>query len=120
MHKGRSPLVGGAARFLAAWGEPARPGFPPEGKRERGDLASLLPQAFGWREIVTQGLQVEEGVKKSKSLKKRRFPYLATSPDALQRTQASRLMISYRPISTHSCFSECFTASLVADVESAA
>jgi hypothetical protein len=50
MRKGGSaPLAGGAgctasasafllARgVLSAWGEPARPGFPREGKRERGD-----------------------------------------------------------------------------------
>ena len=29
----------------AAWGEPARPGFPPEGETGKGDLISLLPQA---------------------------------------------------------------------------
>jgi hypothetical protein len=40
---GEALLRGGAADF-AAWGEPARPGFP-LGKRERGS-DSLLPQAF--------------------------------------------------------------------------
>jgi hypothetical protein len=50
------PLAGGAAAAMpagvvgrraacAAWGEPARPGFSPEGKRERGESSSLLPQA---------------------------------------------------------------------------
>jgi len=53
MHKGDAvPLVGGAAARnvpavlagaarVAAWGEPARPGFSPEGKRERGESDSL-------------------------------------------------------------------------------
>src|ERR1019366_8836284 len=55
IHKGAAaPLVGGAAAWdvpagfagaarVAAWGGPARPGFPPEG--ERGRLTSLRPQA---------------------------------------------------------------------------
>ena len=54
---GGSPLVGGAGsidacqRFvlassvLPAWGEPARPGLPPEGETGKGALNSLLPQA---------------------------------------------------------------------------
>jgi len=37
MHKGACPLVGGAADS-AAWGEPARPGFP-FGKREWGEAS---------------------------------------------------------------------------------
>ena len=40
---GGSPLVGGAAVF-AAWGEPARPGFPPGGNG-KGGLDASLPQA---------------------------------------------------------------------------
>jgi hypothetical protein len=55
--RGRSPLVGGAAargvttvlvgaRRVAAWGEPARPGLPPEGETEKGEIKlSWLPQA---------------------------------------------------------------------------
>jgi hypothetical protein len=46
---GSSPLVGGAAarsvttvlvgaRRVAAWGEPARPGLPPEGETEKGAI----------------------------------------------------------------------------------
>jgi len=46
---GGSPLVGGAAarsvttvwvgaRRVAAWGEPARPGLPPEGETEKGAI----------------------------------------------------------------------------------
>ena len=59
MRKGGSaPLAGGAGwqrkcqRFLLArgvppaWGEPARPGFSPEGKRERGDLNLLAAAGF--------------------------------------------------------------------------
>jgi len=49
--RGRSPLVGGAAargvttvlvgaRRVAAWGEPARPGFP-LGETEKGDLVGV-------------------------------------------------------------------------------
>jgi hypothetical protein len=34
--------VGGAA-FFAAWGEPTRPGFPPQGETGKG--ATLLPEA---------------------------------------------------------------------------
>ena len=39
-------LLAGAQR-APAWGEPARPGFPPEGETGKGALknASLLPQA---------------------------------------------------------------------------
>jgi hypothetical protein len=44
--KGACPLAGGAA-FFAAWGEPARPGFPLWGNG-KGELKvpSLLPQAM--------------------------------------------------------------------------
>ena|SRR5579863_1462105 len=51
MHKGAAaPLVGGAAcaarasvvcwrvTCFAAWGEPARPGLPPEGETEKGEI----------------------------------------------------------------------------------
>src|SRR5579863_690345 len=53
----QAPLVGGAAAsmrassfllarsVLPAWGEPARPGLPPEGETGRGRSNSLLPQA---------------------------------------------------------------------------
>lgn len=41
MHKGAAaPLVGGAA-FFAAWGEPARPGLPPEGETGKGEINFL-------------------------------------------------------------------------------
>src|SRR5438309_10215385 len=33
---GRTVLVG--ARRVAAWGEPARPGLPPEGETEKGEI----------------------------------------------------------------------------------
>jgi hypothetical protein len=50
--RGRSPLVGGAAARsvttvlvgagrVAAWGEPARPGLPPEGETEKGEIRFL-------------------------------------------------------------------------------
>jgi len=59
---GGSPLVGGAGSIdtcqllllarsvLPAWGEPARPGLPPEGETGKGALNSLLPLAilFSW------------------------------------------------------------------------
>jgi hypothetical protein len=53
IHKGATaPLVGGAAARdvpagfagaarVAAWGEPARPGFPPEGETEKGEISFL-------------------------------------------------------------------------------
>jgi hypothetical protein len=53
MHKGgAAPLVGGAAARdvtavfagaarVAAWGEPARPGFPPEGETGKGAIHVL-------------------------------------------------------------------------------
>jgi hypothetical protein len=54
MHKGAAaPLVGGAARMmrasvlcwraacLPAWGEPSRPGLPPEGETGKGGVNSL-------------------------------------------------------------------------------
>ena len=34
-----------ARSVLPAWGEPARPGLPPEGETGKGALNSLLPQA---------------------------------------------------------------------------
>ena len=54
MHKGgAAPLVGGAAARdvpaffagaarVAAWGEPARPGFPPEGETGKGEISFLV------------------------------------------------------------------------------
>jgi hypothetical protein len=57
MHKGAEPLLWGEWRArhvpavlagrgtCCAWGEPARPGFPPEGETGRGNSSSLLPQA---------------------------------------------------------------------------
>ena len=53
MHKGAAaPLVGGAAAWdvpagfagaarVAAWGEPARPGLPPEGETGKGEINLL-------------------------------------------------------------------------------
>ena len=53
IHKGAAaPLVGGAAAWdvpagfagaarVAAWGEPARPGFPPEGETGKGEINFL-------------------------------------------------------------------------------
>jgi len=53
IHKGAAaPLVGGAAAWdvpavfagaarVAAWGEPARPGFPPEGETGKGEVDFL-------------------------------------------------------------------------------
>ena len=53
MHKGAAaPLVGGAAAWdvpagfagaarVAAWGEPARPGLPPEGETGKGEINFL-------------------------------------------------------------------------------
>ncbi len=49
MHKGAQPSCGGAVargvttvlvgtRRVAAWGEPARPGLPPEGETEKGEI----------------------------------------------------------------------------------
>ncbi len=59
IHKGAAaPLVGGAGsiaacqRFLLAlgvlpaWGEPARPGLPPEGETGKGAIKFLAPQAI--------------------------------------------------------------------------
>jgi hypothetical protein len=46
MHKGAKPSCGGSRPVLAAWGEPSRPGFPREGKRERGDPVFSLPETF--------------------------------------------------------------------------
>ena len=38
MHKGGgSPSCGGSRLVLAAWGEPSRPGFPPEGETGKGE-----------------------------------------------------------------------------------
>jgi hypothetical protein len=39
-----------ARGVLPAWGEPARPGLPPEGETGKGALNSLLPLAilFSW------------------------------------------------------------------------
>ena len=42
--RGVPALFAGAAR-VAAWGEPARPGFPPEGETGKGELKFLAPQA---------------------------------------------------------------------------
>ena len=41
-----TPSCGGSRPLLAAWGEPARPGFPPEGETGKGESNSLLPQAI--------------------------------------------------------------------------
>src|SRR5271157_409316 len=44
MHKGGfsgaicNPSCGGSRPVLAAWGEPARPGFPPEGETGKGEF----------------------------------------------------------------------------------
>jgi hypothetical protein len=43
--KGACPLAGGAAVF-AAWGEPARPGFPFRETGKGSKIPSLLPQAM--------------------------------------------------------------------------
>src|ERR1700688_593730 len=53
------PLAGGVAASVpasavgwratcAAWGEPARPGFPPEGETGKGEI-NCLAAAGGWR-----------------------------------------------------------------------
>jgi len=41
-------LFAGARRALPAWGEPARPGLPPEGGNGKGgdQKSSSLPQAY--------------------------------------------------------------------------
>jgi hypothetical protein len=44
MHKGARPSCGGAAPG-AAWGEPARPGFPRRGNGKGAVQITLLPQA---------------------------------------------------------------------------
>src|ERR1700683_4322257 len=36
-----TPSCGGSRPLLAAWGEPARPGLPPEGETEKGELKFL-------------------------------------------------------------------------------
>jgi hypothetical protein len=48
MHKGggsaerfETPSCGGSRPLLAAWGEPARPGLPPEGETEKGEFKFL-------------------------------------------------------------------------------
>ena len=75
---GGSPLVGGAgarcvpalfagrAAWLPAWGEPARPGFPPEGETGKGAIRVLAAagdfatpghvEFRGWRSTVQGGL----------------------------------------------------------------
>ena len=35
------PAVFAGAARVAAWGEPARPGFPPEGETEKGEIKVL-------------------------------------------------------------------------------
>ena len=39
--QGGLPSCGGSRRFLAAWGEPARPGFSPPGETGKGDFPFL-------------------------------------------------------------------------------
>jgi len=47
MAQGGLPSCGGSRRFLAAWGEPARPGFPLRGNGKGGGKFSFLAAA-GW------------------------------------------------------------------------
>src|SRR5690348_14913292 len=47
MAQGGLPSCGGSRRFLAAWGEPARPGFPLRGNGKGGGQFSFLAAA-GW------------------------------------------------------------------------
>ena len=42
--------MGGAA-FFAAWGEPSRPGLPPEGETEKGEIKFLA--AAGHSSLVS-------------------------------------------------------------------
>jgi hypothetical protein len=42
----RASAFGWPRSVLPAWGEPARPGFPPEGETGKGAFQFLLPQAF--------------------------------------------------------------------------
>jgi len=37
----RQPSCGGSRPGLAAWGEPSRPGFPPEGETGKGEFQFL-------------------------------------------------------------------------------
>jgi len=50
------PSCGGSRLLLATWGQPARPGLPRRGKRERGVQTSMLPQAIRWRSTPQSGL----------------------------------------------------------------
>ncbi len=68
MHKGgAAPLVGGAAARdvparlagaarVAAWGEPARPGFPPEGETEKGEIHFLAAAGESVRHAALAGI----------------------------------------------------------------
>jgi hypothetical protein len=73
---GGSPLVGGAgarcvpapfagrAAWLPAWGEPARPGFPPEGETGKGAIRVLAAAgdfAPGHVQSVRHGLSAVQG-----------------------------------------------------------
>ena len=51
------PLL--ASSMLSAWGEPARPGLPPEGETGKGELNSLLPQADLLRQTINSPLLAE-------------------------------------------------------------
>ena len=51
----RASVFGWPRSVLPAWGEPARPGFPPEGETGKGALQnSLLPQAIFGPVLVVQ------------------------------------------------------------------
>jgi hypothetical protein len=76
----RSPSCGGSRRVVAAWGEPARPGFPPEGKRERGSQNSLLPQA----ELLTRNLNL---------LSARPHPHVRKAAPATQKPEFPNILI---------------------------
>ena len=57
MHKGGgSPSCGGSRLILAAWGEPSRPGFPPEGETGKGESKFLAAAGNCLRVTPESGL----------------------------------------------------------------
>lgn len=111
---GGSPLVGGAAarsvttglvgaRRVAAWGEPARPGLPPEGETEKGAIRVFLVAAAASQDSFS-GVAAMALVRQLRgphlstcpwwSMRSSMEPTEATSPNSLPQSSTGRLEVS--------------------------
>ncbi len=113
MHKGgAAPLVGGAAARgvpaglagaarVAAWGEPARPGFSPEGETGKGEFKLLAAAGESLRHVVLAEIAL---VRQLRGPHLRTWPWwrsrssieltAAVSPSSFPQSSTGRLEVS--------------------------